>query len=121
MEGSLDKHHEDNIAGKGMNSLSRYSLVRKFIPMLQAMKIPHAKAAVDKEWEKLKKIPEWQLTKVRNKNEVIDEARASGATVRQKSTFCIVNGSLSSQEFGVGATISKIQRSSRTPRWHCER
>ena len=28
-------------------------LVHKFIPMPQAMKIPAAKAAVDKEWEKL--------------------------------------------------------------------
>ena len=28
---------------------------------------------------------------------------------------------LSSQEFGVGATASKIQRSSRIPRWHCKR
>ena len=27
----------------------------KFIPMPQAMKIPAAKAAVDKEWEKLEK------------------------------------------------------------------
>ena len=39
----------------------------------------------------------------------------------QNNTLCIVNGSLSSQEFGVGATVSKIQRSSRTSRWHCER
>ena len=29
--------------------------VRKFIPMPQAMKIPAAKAAVDKEWENLRK------------------------------------------------------------------
>ena len=35
--------------------------------------------------------------------------------------FCVVDGSLSSRKFGVGTTISKIQRSSRTPRWHCER
>ena len=35
-------------------------------------------------------------------------------------SFCVVNGSLSSQEFGVGTTISKIQRSSRTSRWQCE-
>ena len=28
---------------------------------------------------------------------------------RQNSTFCVVNGPLSSQEFGVGAKISKIQ------------
>ena len=45
------------------------------------MKIPAAKAAVDKEWEKLEKIPEWNLTKVRSKKEVIDEARTEGAKV----------------------------------------
>ena len=38
----------------------------------------------------------------------------------QKHTLCIVDGSLSSQKFGVGTTVSEIQRSSRTPRWHCE-
>ena len=53
----------------------------KFIPMPQAMKIPAAKAAVDKEWEKLEKISAWNLTKVKSKKEVIDEARTSGATV----------------------------------------
>ena len=52
---SLPNHHEDHIAGKGENSLQHYNLVHKFIPMPQAMKIP-AKAAVDKEWEKLEKI-----------------------------------------------------------------
>ena len=31
--------------------------------MPQAMKIPAAKAAVDKEWEKLEKIPAWDLTR----------------------------------------------------------
>ena len=49
--------------------------------MPQAMKIPAAKAAVDKEWEKLKKISAWNLTKVRSNKEKIDEARTSGATV----------------------------------------
>ena len=34
-------------------------LVHKFIPMPQAMKTPAAEAAVDKEWEKLEKIPAW--------------------------------------------------------------
>ena len=112
MEGSPHKNHEDHIARKGFNSLTHYNLVHKFIPMPQAMKIPDAKAAVEKEWEKLEKIPAWQLTKVRNKNEVIAEARNEG----QKSSLCVTNGSLSSQEVGVGTTISEIQRSSRTPR-----
>ena len=43
--------------------------------MPQAMKIPAAKAAVDKEWEKLEKISAWNLTKVKSKKQVIDEAR----------------------------------------------
>ena len=52
---SLPKYHNDRIAGKGDNSLQHYNLVHKFIPMPQAMKIPAAKAAVDKEWENWKK------------------------------------------------------------------
>ena len=38
MEGSPHENHEDHIAGKGMNSLSRCNLVHKFIPMPLAMK-----------------------------------------------------------------------------------
>ena len=60
--------------------MQHYNLVHKFIPIPQAMKIPAAKGAVDKEWEKLEKISAWNLTKVRSKKKVIDEARASGAT-----------------------------------------
>ena len=52
MGNSIPPNHEDHIAGKGENSLQHHNLVHKFIPMPQAMKIPAAKAAVDKEWEK---------------------------------------------------------------------
>ena len=69
--------------------MQHYNLVHKFIPMPQAMKIPAAKAAVDKEWEKLEKISAWNLTKVRNKSEVIDEARTSGAKVHFASLMDI--------------------------------
>ena len=62
IDNSIPHHHEDNIAGKGEYSLQHYNLVHKFIPMPQAMKIPAAKAAVDKEWEKLEKISAWNLT-----------------------------------------------------------
>ena len=78
---SLPNHHEDHIAGKGNNSLQHYTLVHKFIPMPQAMKIHAAKEAVDKEWEKLEKISAWNLTKVRSKKELLDEARTKGAKV----------------------------------------
>ena len=67
MGNSIPHYHEDHIAGKGENSLQHYNLFHKFIPMPQAMKIPAAKAAVDKEWEKLEKISAWNLTKVKSK------------------------------------------------------
>ena len=52
---SLPNHHEDHVAGKGDNSLQHYNLVHTLFPMLQAMKIPAAKAAVDEEWENWKR------------------------------------------------------------------
>ena len=63
----------------------------KFIPMPQAMKIPAAKAAVDKEWENLEKISAWNFTKVKSKKRVIDDTRTSGATVH----FASFNGHMS--------------------------
>ena len=56
-------------------------ILHKFILVPQAMKIPDAKATVDKEWQKLDKLPAWQMTKVKNKNEVIAEVRKKGITV----------------------------------------
>ena len=87
---SSPNHHEVHIAGKGDNSLQHCNLVHKFIPMPQAMKIPAAKAAADKEWEKLEKNSAWNLTKVRSKKEVIDGARTSGTKVHFASLmdFC---------------------------------
>ena len=55
MEESLPNYHEDHFAGKGDNSLQHYNLVHKFIPMSQVLKIPAAKAAVDKGWENWKR------------------------------------------------------------------
>ena len=52
---SVPNYHEDHTAGKGDNSLQHYNLVHKINPLPQAMKIPAAKAAVDKEWKKLEK------------------------------------------------------------------
>ena len=85
--------------------------------MPKAMKIPAAKAAVNKEWDKLEKISAWDLTKVRSKSEVMDEARTKGA----KSSFCIINGHLSFEECRIGDKAPKIQRSSCTPMRHCDR
>ena len=51
VESALHAKHEDRIAGKAFTSMIHYNLVHKFIPMPQAMKIPDAKAVVDKEWK----------------------------------------------------------------------
>ena len=67
---------------------------------------------MDKEWEKLEKIPVWDITKVRNKSEVIDEARTSGATVHFASLMDICH--LKNAEWETKRP--KIQRSSCTPR-----
>ena len=55
MGNSEPSNHENHVAGNGENSSQHYNWVHKFIPMLQAVIIPAAKAAVDKEWEKLEK------------------------------------------------------------------
>ena len=49
MEGARLRYHEGHIVGKGMNSLSRYNPVHKFIPMLQAMRNSRCKG---KNWRK---------------------------------------------------------------------
>ena len=64
-EGAGHKPHQDHITAKGTNSVTHYSLVHKFIPMPQTLKIPDEMAAVRKKLEKLEEIPAWQLTKVR--------------------------------------------------------
>ena len=55
MGNSVPNYHQEHIAGKGDNSLQHYNFVHTFIPMPQGMKIPAAKAAVDKELEKWRK------------------------------------------------------------------
>ena len=67
--------HEDRIVEKGFNPINHKKLVRKFIPMPQAMNIVDAKAALDKELEKLENLPAWRLSKVKSKKDVILEAQ----------------------------------------------
>ena len=81
MESSLRTKQEGHIAGKGFTSMFHDNLVHKFIPMPQAMKIPDAKAAVDKGWEKLETIPSWKLEKVKSRKEVILEAQRDNKKV----------------------------------------
>ena len=80
---SHESTHEDHIAGKGFISMSQYNLVHKFIPMPRAMKIPDAKAAVDKEWTKLETITAWDSEKPRAKRRLFLEHKE----IKRKSTL----------------------------------
>ena len=69
------KNKRFHIAGKRFTSMTPYNVVHNFILVPQAMKIPDARAAVDKEWKKLETLPAWQLEKVKSKKEIILEAQ----------------------------------------------
>ena len=112
MGNSIPHNHEDHIAGKGDNSQQHYNMMHKFIPLPQTLKIPAAKPSVDKEWEKLEKISAWNLTKVRSKKEVIDEARTKGAKVHFPSLIHICH--LKNAE--LETKHQEYKRSSCTPR-----
>ena len=43
------------------------------------MNISDAKAAVDREWDKFEKLPGWQATNVKSKNEVIEKKKLKKA------------------------------------------
>ena len=78
-------------------------------PLPQAMKIPAAKAAVDKEWE--------DLTKVKSQKDVIDDTKTMGAKIH----FYLTDGHLSFQKCRVGGEAPKLQRSNCFPKRFCER
>ena len=72
---STRQRAESSQSKKGCTSMTHYNWVHKVVPMPQAMKIPDAMAAVDKEWKKLETIPAWDLESVKSKNKVILEAQ----------------------------------------------
>ena len=117
-ESSQSKNHEDHISGKERIYFDvSQNLVHKFIPMPQAMKIPDAKAAVDKEWKKLETIPAWDVGEVKSNKEGILEAQRE----RKKSPLCYIDGHTSPQECEVGTKSTEVQRQNRAPWWYCKR
>ena len=93
------------------------NLVHKFTPMPQAMKVPDAKASLDKEWKKLETVPAWKVEKARSKKEVILEAHRD----KKKVHFCFIDGHVSPEECGVGTKTPEVSRTNRAPRGPCQR
>ena len=84
--------------------------------MQKAMKIPDAKAAVEKEWDKLETIQAWKLDKVKSKNEVILEAQRNKSKVHIASLMDLCHFKTRHENQN-----SDAQRSSRTSWRYCER
>ena len=111
LESTLPKDHEDHIAEKGFSSVSQYNLVHKLVPMPQVVK-KSSKAAMDKEREKLEKLPALQLTKVESK-----KGGCAGSVQRAKNNpFCHADGHLSSRKNAeLEPKVSEVQRPCRAP------
>ena len=110
-ESSQSKNREDHIAGKGLFSMSHSNLAHKFIPMPQAMKIPDAKAAVDR-MEEARDNPSMET------GDCQEQKRGFlGSTKREKeSLLCHFDGHMSPQECGVWNQNSRnYKRQSRAP------
>ena len=81
--GTASSNHEDFVTGQRRQFTAALQLWFKILFLCsQAMEINAAKAAVDQGMGKLEKTSAWNLTKVRDKSEVIDEARTKGAKDR---------------------------------------
>ena len=65
----------------------------------------------------MEKISAWNLTKVKSKKEVIDEARTRAQKFISPHWWTYVIF----EKWLIGGKNPKIQRSSCTPRWHCKR
>ena len=108
---SLPDHHEDHIAGKGENSLQHYNL---FL-CLKPWRFPQQKQRWTrnvKNWRKFRR-GTWRKSEVRSDRWSKDVGRYS--------SFCIINGHMSSEKCWIGGKAPKIQRSSCPPRWYCKR
>ena len=63
---------------ESINSLNHYNLVHEFFRLPKGMKLPNAKTAVDKEWDKLEKISSMAADESHKQKKVIAEERKEG-------------------------------------------
>ena len=116
LEGTLHKHHEDLLQGKKLIHWIITILCTNLFLCL-------------KQWRYQMRKQQWinNVKNSRNTSMAADESQKRkrgdrwNKERRKNSSLCAINGHLSSQEFGVKASISKVQRQSRTPRWQSER
>ena len=86
LEGAGHKPHQDHITAKGTHSITHCSHVHKFIPMPQALKIPDAKSAAEREWGKNGE-KSGMAADISHKQERSDRRSKEYG---QKSSFCVI-------------------------------
>ena len=98
------------LAKNATNSLSTrvaWDLLHNF-SMPQVVKIPDAKAAVEKEWNKLETVPLWQLKKRSRAKKKVMKRHQRGTKDKWRSPLFYIDGHMTSQECGVRTEVSNV-------------
>ena len=85
----MPTHHEDHIAGKRVQFTTTLQFGSQIYSYASSHENPCSKGSSGQGMGKIEKISAWNLTKVRSKKEVIDEARTKGAKVHFASLMDI--------------------------------
>ena len=111
---TVKRQHMDHFAEKTFVESFHYGLVHKPVSIQEAMKIPEAKTAVDKEWNQVTRtIPAWDVKKV--------WSHPSGEEGWKIDSLCEFDGPLSLEERRTGKTPPEIHGASCALEWQRQR
>ena len=117
MGNSEPHHHEDHIAGKGENSFQHDNLVHTIYSFASSYENSSSESSGG---QGMGKIGE-NFGVEPDESQKQERSDRWSKDVGRESSFGIINGLLSFEECWIGSKAPKVQRSSCTPRWHCER
>ena len=78
---SIIKKLAEDYESESIDSIEGYCMVHTPVSIKKALEMPKAKEALEKEWNKLEKLPAWLKDKVMAKAQVIANARKNGSKV----------------------------------------
>ena len=116
LEGAEHKPHQDHITAKGMNSVTHYSLVHKFIPMPQALKFQMQRQQWRKNGKNLRKSQHgsWRKSETRKRWSMKQRLWAEKFILRHW-WICVISR-IRSWKLSIKST-----KAGGTPVWHCKR
>ena len=97
----MARPHQERVSPQGTHSVDFYGLIHA--PIHNYHQIPEAKQALEGEWEKLEKIPAWDMKGVRSKAEVRKNAQKTG-----NGAFCATNGTVLPQKRRIGKEAPNV-------------